>query len=186
MAEYTKISDKSFKENNGEIVFYDSTRIPGMDEIREMCECNDWEVPEEDSGRYWEIVGIIREDESECFRDNCPELGWCVMQGSCGLWDGDYACGTVEEIGDGKALLRFAFTGRGIKDVKISVSKDNGLEISAYHHDGTNCYTLRQLTPAGRKYYERWQDGEIDATARECHRKLFESRRYSRKINFYL
>lgn len=186
MSNYTKISDRSFKENNGEVVFYDSTRIPTMDEIRELCECNEWEVPEEDSERYWEIVNTIKEDEGDLFRDGCVDLGWCVMQGSCGLWTGNSACGTVENIGGGKELINFAFTGCGIEDVKISVTKEDGLCVSAYHHDGTNHYVLRQLTPAGERYYQRWQDGEIDATARQCHEKLFTSRRYSKKINFYI
>lgn len=186
MANYTKISDKSFKENNGEIVFYDSTRIPSMDEIREHCECNEWEVPEEGSDEYWELVTMMRNDEGNLFRDDCIDLGWCVMQGHCGLWTGNSACGTVEKIDGGKALLNFAFTGCGIEDAKISVTKEEGLCISAYHHDGTNRYVLRQLTKAGKIYYQRWQEGDIDATARQCHEKLFTSRRYSKKINFYL
>ena len=179
------ITEKTFKRNNGEIVFLDTTRIPSMDEIRELCECNEWEVPEEDSDKYWELVNTIKENDCDLLSD-CVDLGWCVMQGSCGLWTGNSACGTVENIGGGKELLNFAFTGRGIDDVRISVTKEDGLCISAYHHDGTNHYVLRQLTPAGERYYQRWQDGEIDATARQCHEKLFTSRRYSKKINFYI
>lgn len=186
MANYTRISDQSFRENNGEIVFLDTTRIPGMDEIEELCECNEWEVPEEDSDRYWELVHLIQENDTDCLLDNCPDLGWCVMSGKFRRWDGTTTGGTVENIDGGKALVKFAFTGRDINDVKISVTKEEGLCISAYHYDATNSYVLRQLTPAGEKYYQRWQDGEIDATARQCHEKLFTSRRYSKKINFYL
>lgn len=180
------ITEKTFKRNDGEVVFLDTTRIPSMDEIRELCECNEWEVPEEGSDKYWDIVNIIKEDDGDLFRGGCVDLGWCVMQGSCGLWDGPSDCGTVAKIDDGKELLCFAYTGRGIDDVRISVTKEDGLCVSAYHHDGTNHYVLRQLTPAGERYYQRWQDGEIDATVRQCHEKLFTSKRYSKKINFYI
>ena len=183
---YEKISDKAFKANNGELVFFDSNRSIEMDEIREFCECNDSEVPEEGSQAYWDIVNDTHEMEAEDFEGNCPEIGWCIMQGTCGLWDGPSDCGTVAEIGNGKELLRFAYTGRGIEDVRISVSKKDGLEISAYHHDGTNHYVLRQLTKAGKSFYDRWQSGDIALSSRECHRKLFQTPRYSKKINFYL
>ena len=183
-----KISAECFERHNGSVLFLDTTRIPDMDEIRDYCEANDREVPEEDSEEYWDIVRQIKESDLEIFLDNCPEIGRVVMQGSCGLWYGKAACGTVASIPDGRALVDFAFTGRGIDDCRISVDQEDGLVVSALHHDGTNSYVLRELTEEGEELFDGWEAGEIheELDERDIHKMLFENDKYSRKIDYFL
>lgn len=181
---HTAVPTTAYNEN-GQVVLLDTLEIPDLETVKESFENNDREFPGEDTEEYWDEVNFIKESNLDCFRDNVADLGTLVMRGSCGLWDGNHACGTVADVPNGQALLNVVCNGRGVDDCKIYLDREDGLRACAYHHDGTNCYTFRQLTEKGRKLYEKWENGDLGISERELHEMLWKPA-YSRKIHWWL
>jgi len=164
------------------IMLYESDRDVGMDEIREYCEVNGWEVPLENSPDYWKTVEWIREPEWDDFISNLkysktfPKR--VVVVGSEGLWDGRHTIvPTVLPTDDlEKFWGRFAVSG----NFEYQVGYDEeGLFVRVVHHDGTNCYHIRELTEEGKEYVEKCEDEY--AYPREAGEEP-----YSRKIDWYI
>lgn len=172
-------------DDNGEFVVLDTTASPDYDRIKDDCEANDWDTPEVDSEEYWDRWHWILDSDLDYFRDSVADLGLVVMRGKCGLWTGDYDCGTVAEVPNGQALINIACAGRGVDDCRFYYTKEQGLCSDGYHHDGTNSYAYRQLTAKGRELYNDWENGDIDLTERELHTKLWQPE-YSTKIDWFL
>ncbi len=62
--------------------------------------------------------------------------------------------------------------------------KSGKLEIRCSHHDGTNLYTLQNLSEKGYNLFSDWDYGQklINYSEREIHQKLAKSRVYTDKI----
>lgn len=88
-----------------------------------------------------------------------------IATGSVGRWDGRSKGGKVlETLNEFYDLLKDC-------DI-IKVEKDEkALYITATHHDGTNYYTLRELTQKGLDYYYN-EEGNPDLTDEELHETL--------------
>lgn len=92
--------------------------------------------------------------------------------------------GTWRGIFDGGKVLT------GMRDVFSQCSadystyyfKNSQMRITAHHHDGTNTFIVRELTPKGIEFME---NHEGDFTDRELHQKLFKSSRYSRMVSLF-
>ena len=172
-------------DDKGEFVVLDTMSSPDYDRIKEHCEANDWDIPEVDSEEYWELWHQMQDDDLDFFRDAFADLGLVVMRGKCGLWTGDYDCGTVAKVTNGQAFLDIACAGNGVDDCRVYFTKEQGLCSDGYHHDGTNSYAYRQLTEKGKELYTAWENYEIELTERELHTKLWEPE-YSTKIDWFL
>lgn len=169
-------------ENGKAVMLYESDREVSMDEIREACEANGWEVPEENSNDYWEKVNWIREPEWDDFLANLkyskvfPKR--VVVVGSAGLWYGRRTI--VPTVCNTEDLQKFwgKFAINGDYEYHIGYDED-GLFISVPHHDGTNCYHIREITEEGEKYLEKCEENyeSTDDIGDEP---------YSRKIDWFI
>lgn len=173
------------------VMVYESDRDVDMDEIREFCEINELEVPEENSPKYWDMVNHLREPEWDDFLGNaaCFFPSCVVVVGKNGLWNGDRAVFHPEYLNPTgpsyqerlKAVTEFF--GKFVLDsqceVRIGYDKD-GLFVEVPHHDGTNFYHIREINERGRRYWdactERYEDPSA-SLARPC---------FSRKIDWWL
>lgn len=148
-------------KNGNPVMLYESDRDVSMDEIQEFCDLNEMEVPVENSSEYWDIVATIREPEWGDFMDNLkyskvfPKK--VVIVGSDGLWDGRHEI--VPTVCDTTDLRKFwdKFIPNCDCEVRIGYDTD-GLYVQVPHHDGTNCYNIRELTEKGQKYVDKCED----------------------------
>lgn len=56
------------------------------------------------------------------------------------------------------------------------------VKVTAHHHDGTNCFEIRELTDKGIEYMERHED---DMSDRELHTRLFKDSHYSHEVSMF-
>ena len=129
------------------VILYQSDREVPMDEIKEHCEVNDIEVPEEDDSRYWDLVGDFHTWDYEDFESNLKASkklpGLIVITGELGLWDGTHTIIPVmmDMAADPmKVIQKFALS----SDFEMTIGYDKeGLFVTVHHHDGTNRYLFR-------------------------------------------
>lgn len=102
--------------------------------------------------------------------------GAYLVVADLGLWDGRRAGGKIF----GSLLGVINEVGNGCDDVRYEI-KDNDLVITARHHDGTNYYTVRYVTPRGYDWAERNYGTGCDVDE-ECHEHLLKTKGYTRKM----
>lgn len=104
-----------------------------------------------------------------------------VCVGEVRLWDGTYGGGKVfTDIQDGEDFLRRFTEGYRGSQYEIRVDDENGkLYVKTIDHDGGMRMYVRELTERGLRYYE---DHEYDMDERELHRKLMETRGFSKDV----
>jgi hypothetical protein len=73
-----------------------------------------------------------------------------------GLWDGDKAIYPVRMNNVQDAIRRCI--GNDIESIKVEYV-DGVIKVSAYHHDGTNRFTIYRLTKKGVKATDCWFGG---------------------------
>lgn len=101
----------------------------------------------------------------------------CILMGAVGLWNGNYAAGTIFTNFD--EMYRKAT--RDCDSVKIW--DENGhLYLECSHHDGTNCFEIKIMTKKGIEYYENWEYGNDKRTEAYVHGQIM--KRYSRLPHF--
>lgn len=115
------------------------------------CEENGEDPAPENSTAFYEWCAEQDNINLECDRDNleCSPMnkGKFFVSGVLGLWNGRPEV-HAEEIFD--SLL--SAIDRCISDsiIDYEVEFNNGVvEVSAHHHDGTNCFTIQALTEEG-------------------------------------
>ena len=126
--------------------FYKSYGLYSLKELEEMKEdlkenfAEDFEDMDEDALDE-AVVENINQDW-ECFIDNITysNLGTseCVIEGVLGLWDGKH---TIQPVyaNLGQCITKCVSNGN---EVEI-YEEDGELKIDAYHHDGTNHFTIK-------------------------------------------
>lgn len=87
--------------------------------------------------------------------DDMAANGPLVLCGLIDAWDGFRTTGML--VGDAGGFEQAVWTGRGIDDVEYFLTSKGTLGAKSYHHDGTNVWTVRAVSAAGR----RWLDGKI-------------------------
>ena len=109
-----------------------------------------------------------RSELTDFFEDGST---WIAV-GTCGLWTGNHAAGTV--------FRKFNELLDGLKDCDyFEFYDENGhLYMKGDHHDGTNAFEIKRVTDAGVKYYDNWESSwDDDRSEQEVHKQIFE--RYS-------
>ena len=99
--------------------------------------------------------------------------------GEVGLWHGTYRAG---KIGDFETLYY-----KAIQDCDyVKIYDENGhLYLTCSHHDGTNCFEIKEVTDKGREYLENWEyDYYINdkRTEEYVHNQIY--KRYSKLPRF--
>lgn len=169
-------------EGDTPVFLYESDRDVSMEEIKDHCEANDLECPEENSSEYWDMVSQFQrwdyEDLIANLKHSSKVPAKVIILGHCGLWFGDREI--VPEIIDmsdpEKFLQKFAVSG----DYHLHLKYDKkGLYASVCHHDGTNVFRIREVTDAGLRYLERCERMGVPSD-------LVTEEPYSRKIDYWL
>lgn len=106
----------------------------------------------------------------------CP----MIMQGNIGLWNGDFACGTiVEDFND-----FIATAGKDCDYFKIEYDKEK-VKILCPHHDGTNLYELKSLSQRGINKLASYENSDycgFDECDRKFHELLFNQKGLTKLI----
>jgi hypothetical protein len=127
--------------------FYNEDYLP-------FCEANGIEPGSEDSAEYYEWLMEETRIEWEDFRNNLQDSEWnnnkCMILGSLGLWDGRH---TIEGVVCDSLLEAIEKCIEKMNDWDI-VLNDGHLEITTYHHDGTNCFEIHLLSKRGEEEIE--------------------------------
>ena len=151
------------------------------DDLREMVIENGW-VDEDDE---------ITDDMLLSWRYNEDEADWdCEWErlteffsgktvgffGEVGRWDGVYKAG---QIGEFRKLFEKAIT-----DCQyIRLYDENGhMYLTCSHHDGTCHFEIREITPDGEEYMERWEYAWDNRSEQYVHNQVY--KRYSRMPRF--
>lgn len=150
------------------------------------------EILEEDGYEKEEITESMIFDRRDALNDEDWELGkeclkeffldytgkW-IMTGNLGLWDGKHPAGIVFDTFDD-------FFYKATSDCLYwKFWDENGhLYFQCSHHDGTNCFEIKQMTERGEKYLENWEYGDWDdkRTKRDIHDRIMKV--YSRLPRF--
>ena len=165
------------------VVLYQSDRTVSMDEIKEHCEANDIEVPEEDSEEYWDLVGDFHNWDWEDFETNLKASkilpGQIVITGELGLWDGTHTIVPVmmDMAADPiKVFKKFALNSQF--EMKIGYDKE-GIFVTVHHHDGTNHFRIKEVTTAGQRYLERCERHGVDSY-------ILSEEKFTKPIDYWL
>ena len=147
----------------------------------ETAEVNDWEIPEDgpSDDEIWQEWYDQNErdwDDIECEVRYHDERGTYLVIASLGLWNGRFDGGKIIS-GRLDEVIRRCF-----EDYNRVYMEGRNLQISATHHDGTNYFTIKKLTPKGEEYAERH---EWDMSDRELHQRLFKDSHYSHCVRFF-
>lgn len=127
----------------------------------EYCECNDYEPADEGSHEFfdWQLEECQR--NVECDLDN---IKFCshykntpyVITGSLGLWDGRPSIHPVKVTGLYEAIVK---CWGNCDDCMVEINNKTGVvSVYAYHHDGTNCFEIRELQERYIDAYEKALD----------------------------
>ena len=155
------------------------------DEMKEVWIEEQWyltgEEPEEDptEDQLWETWNDLCEQSWDDIQGECKfanETGTYLVIASLGLWNGRFDGGKIIS-GQLDEVIQRCF-----EDYNRVYMESRNLQISATHHDGTNYFTIKKLTPKGEEYAERhgW-----DMSDRELHKRLFKDSHYSHCVRFF-
>ena len=183
MAKNDEAKREKVELKKGETTYlYQSDRDVTMEEIKDHCEVNEIEVPEENSTKYWELVSDFRDQDWEDFEENlkCSRKlpGQVVITGKLGLWDGKHAIVPVlADMAEDPVGFIERFTRNCGADCSLAVGYDEeGLFVTVSHHDGTNRFRVLEVTDAGKRCIERDGD-EAD---------ILGDPKFTKKIDYWL
>ena len=165
------------------VILYQSDRDVSMEEIKELCEVNEIEVPVEGDSRYWEMVGDFRSwdyDDFEATLKTSKKLpGLIVITGELGLWDGTHTIIPVmmDMAADPmKVFRKFALA----SDFEMRIGYDKeGLFVTVHHHDGTNRFHIKEVTTAGQRYLERCERHGVESD-------ILSEEKFTKPIDYWL
>ena len=126
-------------------------------EYKEICEDNGWPVYEEGSTEYWNQISNLQNWDWEDFEDNMKYSEYanspCMIMGSDGLWNGRHEIVPVvcDDLLD---AIKMCVCTRFASECDIEVN-DGHIDVTVYHHDGTNCYEIWLLSKKGQVEVER-------------------------------
>lgn len=140
------------RKDNEPYLIFDSSPYRKSDEeleiVKDLCEANGWEIPEEGSNEWHDILYMRDESDGEWFWDQVREYDRktgrrvCIA-GTLGLWWGHPDIKPVECDSLESALHRCI--GRDIDDIKAEEDEKGRFFFSCYHHDGTNVFEISGL-----------------------------------------
>jgi hypothetical protein len=157
------------------------------DEAREwLIECGDEDPSQQDVWVYMrDCLDLEWADEVEPHLKDCFATGKFLLVGSAGRWNGTFAGGKVL---DGFDEVEQAWAHRDYMDIEMyDLCKGGHYEfhVLGKHHDGTDHWTIKELTDKGIQYYENWNYNYGDKrTEEQVHQILWNNSHYSHNVEF--
>lgn len=137
-----------------EYKFFDSSYIAPYEDYVDNCDANDIEADAENSSDYWDYVNDVRELDRDCFFEEIENIaynGYCLIEGSCGLWWGRRTIIPVMCSSLTKAINK---CWGNCNDIEVTF-QDGVFFVNAYHHDGINAFTIKRLSSRGIERFEK-------------------------------
>ena len=135
-------------DNDNEYVIYEShpyrTSEEQLEMVKDFCEANGIEVPEENSNEWWDIINHYDEMDSQDFWGYVKEFDRIrgtkvVIHGRLGLWDGPRYVGANTDDLYGAVSRCIA---RDIDVVRAYEDEKGNFFLNCIHHDGTNHFRI--------------------------------------------
>ena len=132
----------------------------------------------------YELQEFINEMNSEYLYDEQANIEfyekshgekYYIVLADLGLWNGRFDGGKVIQ-GLWNAISEC------FEDYNEIYQEDQLLRVKAIHHDGTNYFTIRELTPRGLEYYRNNDGVKSD---RHVHERLFYESHYSNHVKMF-
>lgn len=149
------------------VVLYDSQwwldDAAAKDAITEFCECNEIDVPAEESDKWWKIISTLTDWMFDDFHRDLRDSKYyelsAVVCGSLGLWTGRHEITPKFFLNLEDAI---AACYGSCADVQISID-DGAIRVKGMHHDGTNILYVRAVNPkyidlAEKLFYDSCDD----------------------------
>jgi hypothetical protein len=144
-----------------EFVLYDTYTNDSDEVVKDFCEANEIEIPNENSNDYWDIFNEEKrfewEDCEYCIKKIDKKIGKVCVIGNLGLWSGKREI--VPTFKD--SLLSAIYS--CLKDCdycKIEYIKEKKcFKVKGSHHDGTNVFEIYCL-PYGYEDDEEYEDDD--------------------------
>jgi hypothetical protein len=166
-----------------EIIFFDNYDSNYYEYARENLEENGEENPSDCA--IWEEVSFLEEINFDVAIKEINNLlsSYVLVTGRVGRWNGTQEGGKVFYTGKDDFSRIIGDLGKDCDYFKFTL-KSGKIEIRCSHHDGTNYYTLQNLSEKGYNLFSDWYDGTklYNLSEREIHQKLAKSRVYTDKI----
>ena len=151
------MGNKKWPNYKFNIDLFDSRRDIDYEEIKEICEGNNLEVPEEgdwQSDNYQTAEDIARECDEEYLQDDllsatCND-DYKILTGVLGLWDGKHEIRYTITKDDLDEMVKQCLRKSDALDYKVKL-ENGALTIYCYHHDGCNIFEIRKLSKKGMK-----------------------------------
>lgn len=126
-----------------------------MELVKDYCEANDIEIPEEGSSEWYDILNNLAEFDSEWFWDQVKQFdkkhsGKILINGTLGLWWGHPDI-DPQEADDLESAIRRCIS-RSILDIRLYEDGKGYLFLDCMHHDGTNFFKLTGPKGGGLKF----------------------------------
>ena len=110
----------------------------------------------------------------ECFERRYGTKHYVVLA-DLGLWNGRYDGGKVIKGLWGAIQKCF-------EDYNTIYQDGKRLKVTAHHHDGTNHFQIRELTPRGLEF---WYKHQYDYSDRKLNETLFNDSHYSNEVKLF-
>ena len=143
-------------KKNIKYTLIDTTDRPSYSDYVHFCKANDFEPKGEDSDDY---MSYVHETQSMWYNDEMDNIKFSkendspvIITGTLGLWNGTKViypvrCDTLHEAVE-KCI--------GSSDDAKVMFEDGIIYVEAYHHDGTNKFSVEKLSKRGLKATENW------------------------------
>lgn len=116
-------------------------------------------------------------DELVAHNEDTRDSGFFLVRADCERWNGRCDGGTIiADLSEAlEQVINFNLYQGGVKIEIVN----NDLCITGYHHDGTDYFTIHQLTPKGQRWYENNEELYSDET---LHDHLWYTKGYTRSM----
>ena len=164
------------KKNITKVIYTDDPYDFNEEEIREFLTYDD-EIEDPSEDDCWEVWRNQCETEwDDVSYEAKKEEGTFIIVGTLGLWNGNFKGSCLVKGNLLNALSKC------LEDYNRIYMYNKQLHVDATHHDGTNIFVIKKLTPNGEEYLENHEWEYSDA---EMNRRLFTNSHYSHHIDHF-
>lgn len=138
--------------------------------VLDFCEANGIEVPDLGTEKSYDLTRKLVDYDVTEFFDNLnygnAEHDTYMITGVLGLWHGRVELTRIPVRDSLKKSINGCI-GRDIEDYEIKLMPNGVIKLSAYHHDGTNCFEIHKLGKRAPQKVRECAGGYYDGQVRD-------------------